>query len=160
MADGNAVLYLRLARGPFGLTRINTAISRLAPLNDEDCLWEGMIAKKGPDPLKNSQETGSSFQDNHVRFCDADLSDDPRDSRSGRFYLWPGEKLERIAEVQTRSTSPKFSAISVRWNGGLLPRRYCWGQATPRPWLCSLGRSNEQVSSPIKWQGAICQSGV
>ncbi|CDM32788.1 unnamed protein product [Penicillium roqueforti FM164] len=36
-----------------------------------------------------------------VRFCDADLSDDPRDSRSRRFYLWPGEKLERIAKVQT-----------------------------------------------------------
>jgi hypothetical protein len=33
MADGNAVLYLQLAGGPFGLTRINTAISRLAPLN-------------------------------------------------------------------------------------------------------------------------------
>jgi hypothetical protein len=33
MADGKAVLYLRLAGGPFGLTRINPAISRLALLN-------------------------------------------------------------------------------------------------------------------------------
>jgi hypothetical protein len=33
VADGNAVLYLQLAGGPFGLTRINTAISRLVPLN-------------------------------------------------------------------------------------------------------------------------------
>ncbi|CDM32592.1 unnamed protein product [Penicillium roqueforti FM164] len=47
---------------------------------------------------------------------------------SGRFYLSPAEKLERIAEIQTRSTSPKLSAISVRWYGGLLPRKYCWGR--------------------------------
>ncbi|CAP94213.1 hypothetical protein PCH_Pc16g15430 [Penicillium rubens Wisconsin 54-1255] len=53
-----------------------------------------------------------------------DLSDDPRDSRPGRFYLWPGEKLERIAEVQTRSTSPNLTAVSVRGYGALLLRRY------------------------------------
>ncbi|CAG8193158.1 unnamed protein product, partial [Penicillium nalgiovense] len=46
---------------------------------------------------------------------------------SGRFYLSPAEKLERIAEAQTRSTSPMLSAVSVRWYGTLLPRRYCWG---------------------------------
>jgi hypothetical protein len=39
-----------------------------------------------------------------------------------------GEKMETIAKVQTRSTSPKFSAISVRWSGSLLLRRYCWGR--------------------------------
>jgi hypothetical protein len=38
-----------------------------------------------------------------------------------------GEKMETIAKVQTRSTSPKLAAVRVRWNGTLLPRRYCWG---------------------------------
>ncbi|CDM32566.1 unnamed protein product [Penicillium roqueforti FM164] len=48
-----------------------------------------------------------------------------------------GEKMEIIAKVQTRSISLKLAAVRVRWNGGLLPRRYCWG-------------SHEKVSSPVK----------
>jgi hypothetical protein len=67
------------------------------------------------------------FRKTQVRFCDADLSDDPRDSRSRRFYFGLEKKLERIPKVQTRSISPKSTAISVRWNGALLLRRDCWG---------------------------------
>ncbi|CAP87097.1 hypothetical protein PCH_Pc24g01890 [Penicillium rubens Wisconsin 54-1255] len=109
-----------------------------------------------------------------VRFCDAGLSDDLRESRSGRFYWWPGEKLERIAKVQTRSTSPKFRP-SVSDGTGLcclggtagadeyLEYHRLWrqnGRLQTDPWLCSPGRSHEKVSSPIKWQGALCQSVV
>ncbi|CRL31153.1 unnamed protein product [Penicillium camemberti] len=54
-----------------------------------------------------------------------------------------GEKMETIAKVQTRSTSPKLAAVSVRWNGGLLPRRYCWGSYNPIRG-CVLGRSHEK----------------
>ncbi|CAP79293.1 hypothetical protein PCH_Pc17g00060 [Penicillium rubens Wisconsin 54-1255] len=61
------------------------------------------------------------------------------------------EKFEGFARVQTRSTSPKFSAISVRWNGGLLPR-YCWG--SEEKLTLSSGRLNfVNLISPDNYTG-------
>jgi hypothetical protein len=59
-----------------------------------------------------------------VRVCDADPSDNPRDSRSRRFYLWPGEEIGRVCKGPDTIHKPHLMAVSVRWNMALLLRRY------------------------------------
>ncbi|CDM32726.1 unnamed protein product [Penicillium roqueforti FM164] len=87
-------------------------------------LWHD--SQKGPRPLKSSDKKLAETHgivDQGGSIC--------------------GEKMETIAKVQTRSISLKLAAVSIRWNGRLLPRRYCWGSYNPIRG-CVLGRSYEK----------------
>lgn len=59
------------------------------------------------------------FRQTQVRFFDADPRDGPRDSRSRRFYLWPGEEFGRICRGLDTFHMPKSNV-----RGSLLLRRY------------------------------------
>jgi hypothetical protein len=129
--------------------------------------WRRMAADG---PINTTRE----FRQTQVRSYDAGLSHDPRDSIPGRFYLWSGEKLERIArsrhDPQAQSFRPSVSDETelcclggTAGAGEYLEYHKLWrqnGRLQPDLWLCSPGRSHEKVSSPVKWQAELCLSGL
>ena len=112
----------------------------------------------------DQSNTMREFRQTQVRFCDADPSDDPRDTRSRRFYLWPGEEVKDLQrsrpihkpKLDGRPVSGRKGLCCVEGTAEVRSRqvRYLeyraefWqqnGRLNPDPWLCFPGSCHRRI---------------
>jgi hypothetical protein len=109
--------------------------------------------REGGDHESLAPNTTREFRQTQVRFCDADLSDDPRDSRSGRFYLQ--SLLGSKTLFQPTSTAVNFGPVNRVWTFAIVSiseyhtvfgdRMVGYNPTRGCVLLCSLGRSRWKV---------------
>ena len=121
----------------------------------------------------NTNQTPRDCGPTLVRFCDENPSDDPQDSRSRRFYLWPREKNARFCKGQTRATSPDLTGHQHANGTGL----FCLGGTVGQvryleyladfrkqrhdPWSCSHSCPRKRmIGPPSNGKLLLCLSGL